>query len=179
MPRGPSLAQRRHSLQSLLGILKSLPNERRTALVREWTERFAALIDPSITGMGRPLNWQEVAEMAAAGVEFGSHTVTHPNLTMVSDQELLWELSESKRVLEQHLGHEIHTLAYPIGTRSAYDSRVIEAARRCGFGLAASYVSGTNWLSAFPTFELRRQNVGLHCTRSYFRALVRLPSWLD
>ncbi|HVW69856.1 MAG TPA: polysaccharide deacetylase family protein [Steroidobacteraceae bacterium] len=179
LPRGPSLAVRRRSLQSLLGILKSLPNERRTELLREWTERYAALLDPAITDLGRPLNWHEIDEMAAAGIEFGSHTVTHPNLTTVSDEQLSWELSESRRTLEQRLHREVRTLAYPIGTRSAYDSRVLEATRRCGFGLAASYVSGANWLNAFPTFEVRRQNVGLHCTPAYFRALVSLPAWLS
>jgi peptidoglycan/xylan/chitin deacetylase (PgdA/CDA1 family) len=179
LPRGTSQAQRRHCLQTLLTILKALPDERRTELLAEWRERFAPLIDPSITNLGRPLSWQEIGEMSGAGIEFGAHTVTHPNLTTVSDEALAWELAESKRVLEERLGRSIRTLAYPIGTHCAYDARVMEAARNCGFGLAASYVSGANWQGHLTAFELHRQHVGLHCTPSYFRALVNLPGWLS
>jgi len=178
LPRGSSQMHRRRCLQELLSILKSLPNERRMQLISQWSERFAPFIDPSVTNMARPLTWLEIEEMSDCGIDFGSHTVTHPNLTRVRDEELMWELSESKRVLEQRVGRDVRTLAYPIGTRSAYDVRVMEAARRCGFGLAVSYVPGANWQREIAPFELRRQHIGLHCTPSYFRALVGLPSWL-
>lgn len=178
-PFGPSPAERRESLRRLHEILKALPNHRRTAFIHDWTDHFAGQIDGSAADLSRPISWAQVGEMAAAGVDFGSHTVTHPNLTQLSDKDLSWELAESKRILERHLGREAVMLAYPIGTRSAYDARVIQAAEREGFRLAVSYVPGVNWLAHLTRFELRRQGIGLSTSHAYFRALTALPAWID
>ena len=178
LPYGPAPRERRRSLQHLLAVLKNLPESRRSALIREWTGRFAGEIDPATARLSRPLAWSEVREMAAAGIEFGSHTVTHPNLARLSEADVTWELAESKRVLEENLKHEVSTLAYPIGTRRAYDDRVVQCARRCGYHLAVSYVSGVNWLDSVNRFELRRHGIGMRTTRSYFRALTTLPGWI-
>lgn len=178
LPFAAAPAERRRSLRRLHEVLKALPNPRRTAVIREWSQRFAGQIEASAADLSRPITWTQVGEMAAAGIEFGSHTVTHPNLTQLSDQDLLWELSESKRMLEQRIGREVGTLAYPIGTRSTYDARVIQAVQRAGLRLAVSYVPGVNWLNRPRRFELRRQGIGLATTRAYFRALTDLPAWI-
>jgi len=179
VPSGSSLPERRRSLRQLLEVMKSLPNERRTSLLQQWSEQFAGQINASLAELGRSLTWREIAEMAAAGMTFGSHTVTHPNLTTLSDSQLRWELQESKRTLEQRLKCTIDTLAYPIGTRSAYDARVTGIAQSSGYRLGLSYVSGANWLGELNRFELRRHNIGLHVSRPYFSAMTTLPAWLE
>lgn len=177
-PSGPTIRERRDSLRVLHEILKALPNARRTAVLSSWARHFARRIDPTALELSRPISWAQVSEMAQAGIDFGSHTVTHPNLTRLTDTDLQWELSESKRVLEQRLNRHVGTLAYPIGTTAAYDARVVSAAQRAGFGLAVSYVSGANWLSKLDQFELRRHGVGLDMTPAFFRALTALPAWV-
>ena len=57
----------------------------------------------------------EIREMSAAGIEFGSHTVSHADLTCCSEEELRRELSDSKKTLEELLGKKIASLAYPYG----------------------------------------------------------------
>ena len=66
-----------------------------------------------------PLNWEEVLKMAASGfVSFGAHTMHHPVLGYVADaEEVVYEVAESRRVLEQRLGHPVRTFAYPIGVK--------------------------------------------------------------
>jgi len=177
-PLGPPVEVRRGSIHMLQEILKGLPDARRTALIKDWSQRFAGRIDPAALELGRPLTWAQVAEMAAAGIEFGSHTVTHPNLTRLEESSLLRELCDSKSVLERHLGYEVKTLAYPIGTRSAYDTRVMDYARRAGFKLAVSYVAGVNWMRDLERFELRRQGVSPDISRAWFRAMTTLPAWI-
>ena len=49
------------------------------------------------------LNAAEIRELAAAGIAFGSHTVTHRILPHYGRREIEWELSESKAVLENLL----------------------------------------------------------------------------
>lgn len=178
-PNGESHNERTASLRQLQGILKDLPNFERVALIDRWTRAFSARIAHDTTFHSLPISWQQIHDMASCGIEFGSHTVTHPNLTRLPDQELFQELSESKRSLETHLQRPIESLAYPIGTLSAFDQRVTSATERTGFKLGVTYLSGANLMKQFSRFELHRHGIGRSMTPSYFRALMSLPSWLN
>ena len=52
-------------------------------------------------------------ELAAAGIEIGAHTVTHPDLSICSYEECLQEMADSKRALEAIVGEPVATFAYP------------------------------------------------------------------
>jgi peptidoglycan/xylan/chitin deacetylase (PgdA/CDA1 family) len=83
-----------------------------------------------------PMSWDQLGELAEAGWEIGSHTRTHPHLDRVSDDaELRDELVESKATVEQRLGRDCTTLAYPYGE---YDERVIAAAGAAGYAAAGT-----------------------------------------
>jgi peptidoglycan/xylan/chitin deacetylase (PgdA/CDA1 family) len=178
-PSGPSVRERTQSLREAQEMLKGLPNPRRTDVISEWTRRFARQIEHGARAHSGPITWTQVHEMATAGIEFGSHSITHPNLTQLTDSGLDWELAESRRTLEDHLQRSVTTLAYPIGTRSAFDARVIAAAERAGFKLGVTYVSGSNPLATLDRFALRRHGIGLCTSPQYFRALTQLPSWIS
>jgi peptidoglycan/xylan/chitin deacetylase (PgdA/CDA1 family) len=59
------------------------------------------------------LTWSEVTELSQAGIEFGSHTVNHPELENLSWPEIENELRASKSMIEERLGCRIHSYAYP------------------------------------------------------------------
>ena len=177
-PTGDSREARTRSLRQLDGILKDLPNAERIALIADWARRFNARIEHDVTGHSRPISWPQVQEMGTAGIEFGSHTVTHPNLTCISDEDLERELGDSKRILEERLQRSVQSIAYPIGTPSTFNSHVIEAIERHGYRLGLTYVSGANALHRIDRFKLHRHGVGLGMTLPYFRATTSLPSWL-
>lgn len=80
----------------------------------------------------RSMTWEMTEELAASGWEIGSHTVTHPRLTILGDEALREELAESRRILVERLGR-CDTLAYPFG---AWDARVERAAAECGYRFA-------------------------------------------
>lgn len=61
------------------------------------------------------LAWSEIKELNEHGIEFGSHTRTHPDLTRISDAEAQLELTESRLIIEDRLGTKVSTLAYPFG----------------------------------------------------------------
>ncbi len=63
----------------------------------------------------RLLSWQEIKELNKYGIEFGTHTRTHPDLTKIAASRVEGELFESKRVIEDSLGCGVTTLAYPYG----------------------------------------------------------------
>jgi peptidoglycan/xylan/chitin deacetylase (PgdA/CDA1 family) len=177
-PRGDSREERTSSLLRLHQILQSLPNARRTEAVSQWARRFAVQIAHGEIARSRPISWEQVSEMAEAGIDFGSHTVTHPNLTRLTDDELDWELAESKRVLEARLQKPVDAVAYPIGTTAAFDARVVAATERQGFKLGVTYVPGANRLQSISRYELRRRGISPTTTPPYFRAMTSLPSWI-
>ena len=59
------------------------------------------------------LTWAEVGELRRAGVEFGSHTVNHPNLVERPWAEIALELKDSKAAIEQELGEAVKAFGYP------------------------------------------------------------------
>lgn len=70
------------------------------------------------------LNWSEIGEMAEAGIEFGSHTMSHSELNSLDGDAQAAELKESKREIERHLGRTVTTLAYPYGKHDATTRRL-------------------------------------------------------
>ena len=76
------------------------------------------------------LTWSNVAEMRPHPVGYGSHTVTHADLTSLSLDRLDYELRESKRVLESRLIERISAIAYPSGK---YNGMVAERTREAGY----------------------------------------------
>ena len=76
---------------------------------------------------GRPmLSPFEMREMQRSGIEFGAHTVTHPDLTRLPVARIRTEMAASKERLEDVLGTPVTSFAYPFG-RS--DARSRDAAR--------------------------------------------------
>lgn len=86
----------------------------------------------------RHMSWQQMTEMAQGGFEFGSHTVNHPDLTMISKKFVKYELERSKEVLEQNLGQRVDFLSYPFGR---YDLHVEEQAEKAGYRSAYTICS--------------------------------------
>jgi peptidoglycan/xylan/chitin deacetylase (PgdA/CDA1 family) len=101
------------------------------------------------------LTWDRLRALQARGVEIGSHTATHADLTTMTDQRALDELLRSRRALEEKLGHPVPWLAYPFG---AHDARVVKLARRAGYALAVTTVHGVQHDASRP-LELRRLRV--------------------
>ena len=59
------------------------------------------------------LTWQDVRELEAQGISFGSHTASHPDLRSLGPEEIDFELGFSKEVIEEKLGAQVTSFAYP------------------------------------------------------------------
>jgi peptidoglycan/xylan/chitin deacetylase (PgdA/CDA1 family) len=101
------------------------------------------------------LTWEQLIEMQAAGVAIGSHTLTHPHLTDLPPEQVVEELRESKRRLENGLGTAVETLAYPYGD---FNAQAELAAREAGYRAGFSTRLGLNTPET-DRLALRRVNV--------------------
>lgn len=61
------------------------------------------------------LTWHQAAELLKEGVDFGSHSMTHANLTGLGADELHWELRQSRHEMEQRLQKTPVSFAPPYG----------------------------------------------------------------
>jgi peptidoglycan/xylan/chitin deacetylase (PgdA/CDA1 family) len=176
LPLATTETARREAAVTVLKWLKSCSDPDREAWLDALRDRFADIVASGEGGsLARVLDWEEIAAMAAAGIEFGSHTAGHRCLARLSDASLEHELRSSRRVLEERLGRAVTALAYPFGGPTAFDARVIAAARAAGYRIATSYMPGINRLHEIDRYCLLRQHVERDTSRAYFEALVNLP----
>jgi glycosyltransferase involved in cell wall biosynthesis/peptidoglycan/xylan/chitin deacetylase (PgdA/CDA1 family) len=120
---------------------------------------------------GRPLlSWEQIRELVAAGVTIGAHSVTHPRLNELDENEAEHEIVASRTELERELGSPVAHFAYPYGRTSP---ALKATAERSGFRSAVGIKPGTNG-PAVSLWDLRRYEV--RGTASFVRFVVDL--WL-
>jgi peptidoglycan/xylan/chitin deacetylase (PgdA/CDA1 family) len=59
------------------------------------------------------LTWNEIRELRNHGVRFGSHTVTHPQLSSLDAAGVRSEIVNSKQALEENMGEQVDSFSYP------------------------------------------------------------------
>jgi peptidoglycan/xylan/chitin deacetylase (PgdA/CDA1 family) len=87
------------------------------------------------------LDADDIVDMQRCGVDFQSHTCSHPSLPGLDDERLAAELAGSRSALQELLGTPVDCLAYPFGH---FDERVASAARQAGYRAAFSTRPGLN-----------------------------------
>ncbi len=86
------------------------------------------------------LSTTQIREIAAAGHEIGSHTMTHPDLVLLSAADLKRELGDSKKLLEDMLGKPVESISFPFGR---WNRRIWKHAQACGYKYATVYGNHT------------------------------------
>ncbi len=103
----------------------------------------------------RMMSAKQARELADNGFEIGSHTLTHPRLAQLEDEQLTREITDSKHKLEDLIGKEVTSLSYPYGN---FDNRVLQAAVAAGYKNAVSTKLGTV-IQGTSLFEIPRVNI--------------------
>jgi peptidoglycan/xylan/chitin deacetylase (PgdA/CDA1 family) len=113
--------------------------------------------------------------MAAYGIEFGSHTSSHPVLANVDPDSLEEEIAGSKRTIERELGREVIAFAYPVGGKGHFTGPVQEVVKRANYRYAVSYeegLAGDDWQDRYA---LPRIHIESDHSLSLFRANLMFP----
>lgn len=114
--------------------IKKIEEEKRKVLMADLFNSFNDVTIPT----GLMMNWNEVNQIINAGVEVGSHTVTHPPLATLLRRDLDRELQQSRTAFFNNTGKEAKVISYPVGS---YNQEVKEASLLAGynFGLAVNH----------------------------------------
>lgn len=100
------------------------------------------------------LSKSHVLEMSQMGIEFASHSFSHKLFDRVSDEEIEFEVTQSKKFIENLLQKECSTFAYPAGFFTDFAK---EAVRKAGYEAAFSTVYGDE--NNFDIFALNRVEI--------------------
>lgn len=90
-------------------------------------------------GCGRFLSWSQINQMHEQGAIIASHSCSHRNLTGLNDEDLAYELSHSRDLLNEQLDGDHCWFAYPAGD---VNERVQKAAIAAGYRVAFTTVPG-------------------------------------
>ncbi len=136
--------------------LRALVARMRTDPARQ-RERLAAL--RVRLGVSEPApcplaTWDECARLAAAGMELGAHTLTHPFLSSLGAAAQREEIAGSFDLIERRLGTRPRGIAYPGGD---HDAASVAAAAEAGHW-AVTTRDGENDAGT-PRFELLRRGL--------------------
>lgn len=102
---------------------------------------FYIIVD--MVGKENYLTWEQIKDIERQGFEIGSHTVSHPSdLKALFDEQLHYEIQNSKDMIETVLGHPISKFCYP---RGRYNERVRTMVAQAGY--LEARVTGTPGIS--------------------------------
>jgi peptidoglycan/xylan/chitin deacetylase (PgdA/CDA1 family) len=90
----------------------------------------------------RILTASDVRRLAEQGLEIGSHTRTHPDLTQLDDHAIRAELAGSKRELEELLQRPVEVASYPYGLA---DEATVRACSEAGYRAACAGSGDGSW----------------------------------
>src|SRR5581483_2107980 len=86
------------------------------------------------------LTWRDMRRWQSRGMEFVSHTATHPRLTWLGARQAAEELSRSRRAIGESLDVEPRAIAYPFGAAAGRERQLAAAT-----GYTTGFTIATTW----------------------------------
>jgi peptidoglycan/xylan/chitin deacetylase (PgdA/CDA1 family) len=143
------------AVQRLHHELKKCADDKRNAVTNKVIEEFL----PGNKSERIMLTWEEAKEMQSSGlVTIGSHTLSHPILTRLTNNEAREEIVKSKIIVEEKLDCAVDLFAYPNGEVNDFDGDIVEMLVNAGYYAACTTVPGAAG-SGVDLYRLPRINV--------------------
>jgi len=114
-----------------------------------------------------PLDWEDISEMKDYGIEFGSHTLTHPELTTIGLGDAQIQVCESKKILDKELSQDTISFCYPKGD---LNDEILNLIKQAGYKIAV--VTPPRPRIKETIFTLKR--IGLYGTDSFLKFRLKI-----
>lgn len=156
-------------IDSVLEKIKYFKPEKRINIAKMILDE-ASVPEPD----GLMMTSDQVKELSKQGMEIGGHTVNHPILTSIDHNSACKEILENKLFLEELIGKQIHSFAYPNGKYGKdFNDEHMKIVNSCGYTSAVA----TDWGRAtaksdmfrLPRFTPWDRNPLLFCMRLFFK----------
>lgn len=150
-------------------------NQKRPEERNHWISATAARVGLTIPqhppAPYEPCSWSQLREMSASGlVEIGAHTVTHPILSSITDEESWREINDSRRQIEQALGQTVACFCFPNGKFEDYRPSQVQQVRDAGYVCSVTTQFGFVDQRADP-YQLPRVGAGLSDTMNFYKRI--------
>jgi peptidoglycan/xylan/chitin deacetylase (PgdA/CDA1 family) len=111
---------------------------------------------------------EQLDQWLAAGMEVGSHSLSHPRLDELPQEAAQHEIGESRAALRNLLGVPIEHFAYPFG---AFTTDTIACVRRAGYASAVTVLPG---IARASDDRLRLPRILVNGEHGLWKFLLRL-----
>ena len=132
--------KRAKTLKTLVRELKNLSEQEKLAILRQIGVILGVPEPDNLSGMF--MGWEHVEEISHAGIAVQPHTVTHPILTRISEQQAKDEIEASAAAVKAHSHQETVAFAYPNGSASDYDPTIVRLLTEIGCSVAFTMEPG-------------------------------------
>ncbi len=130
-------------IESTFRSLNQMRPEERNARIEAMAKSIGVAIPRVVPAKYAPCSWSELREMADSGLmEIGSHTVTHPILSSVTDEESWDELTRSRAEIEEGIGRTVNCFCYPNGMPGDYRPSQVQQVEQAGYAISVIAESG-------------------------------------
>ena len=133
-----------------------------------FTGTFFIITDLADQGAEGYANWEQLEEMAAAGMRLESHTKSHPDLTENSRDGVIFQVLGSQETIAAHIGYTPRYLCYPGGRYTQETMQILEELDLWG----ATTTQGGTWHGFDDRYEWSRQRMRHDTTLDEFKLLV-------
>ncbi|MFL9835654.1 polysaccharide deacetylase family protein [Chryseobacterium terrae] len=97
----------------------------------------------------KPMSWRQVESLHHRGHIIGSHSLDHYNLAILNKEDLLFQLTENKKILESQLNYNCEYFAWTYGKMEHFSDQALELVKK----LHPYIFSGTNYKTYFSMGE--------------------------
>ena len=145
--------------ETFIYAIKAVPEDQKQAALAQ----LPAALDLEAVAHDEQLflNWDEVRELVANGIDCQAHTVTHPILSRTDAKDVQYQLSAARADIEQQTGKAVTAFAYPNGTPADYTASTLQLLRETGYQVAFTLVPGpsSSGEAIRNPLELRRNHI--------------------
>jgi len=164
-----TVGEQQAAIAALIGYIKYRPVAERIKLTEDIANLANVLLPQNLM-----MTSDEVKAMRHAGMQIGAHTVSHPILANLTDEQASAEIGDSKRFLENLLDEQITVFAYPNGKPGEdYSPQSVKVVRDLGFDAAVSTQWGASrkgddllQIKRFTPWDKTRLRFGLRLLRN-------------
>ncbi len=166
------VADKYKAFDQIYRAIRSMEEKDQSSAVADMLEAYA--VDPTEHCKAVAMSWSTLADIAEHELcSIEAHTLTHPALSKLGEEEFRYEVAGSRELLESRLGCEINHFAYPFGDPGSAAAREFRWMESLGFKTSTTTRKGVlfpehaDHFHALPRISLNGDYQSRHYTRIF------------